>query len=616
MIEIGLYQVVKSFEIGKNVLDGVSFEINSGERVGLLGKNGAGKTTLFRLISGEYESDTGEVAVAKNHNVGILEQIAEYPADWTAEDVLKSAQQKQYKLLNTLQELQNDLSDKDKLAEYNKVAYEVERLDAYNLDLARNIAANGLNIPSNLRESLFSQLSGGEKTRVNLARLLLEDTDILLLDEPTNHLDMSSIAWLEEYLTKSKRTQLIISHDRYFLDKVVNRVIELVDGKPELYSGNYSYFAEEKQRRYEEQLVLFERQEKEYKRLTDRAKWMLSIQGGQNEKLVKRARSMLKRAERMRTIDKPKKDSQLKVSFASREMKSDDLMLTYDLAKSYGDRLLFSEVNLELKGGERVALLGNNGTGKTTLLNILTNREKADSGAVRFSPSAKTAFLEQMVHFESQERSMYDTMIYETHCSPQEARDRLGAFHFSGDDVFKPISVLSGGERSRLRLCILMRERINLLILDEPTNHLDIASREWIEDALDDYEEALLFVSHDRYFIERFATKLWILENNSVTEFNGTFEQYEKEYLNKRQEPSKVKSVKKQKAVKPQDTAKQIAALERRISATEATLSEIETEIENNSSNYEKLQELYDRQSAFQTELDELYAEWSELCEV
>jgi ATPase subunit of ABC transporter with duplicated ATPase domains len=429
---------------------------------------------------------------------------------------------------------------------------------------------------------------------------------------------MSSIAWLEDYLTKSKRTQLIISHDRYFLDKVVNRVIELVDSKAELYSGNYSYFAEEKARRYEEQLIRFERQEKEVKRISDRASWMLSIQGGQNKKLVRRARSMMKRAERIRTIDKPKKDAQLKVSFASREMKSDDLMLAYDLSKSFGDRLLFSGIELELKGGERVALLGDNGTGKTTLLNILMNCDKPDSGAVRFSPSSKMAFLEQMVHFQSKERSMYDTMIYETNCTPQEARDRLGAFHFSGEDVFKPIGVLSGGELSRLRLCILMRERINLLILDEPTNHLDIASREWIEEALDDYEEALLFVSHDRYFIERFATKIWVLENQTVTEFLGTFEQYEASLLKQRPEPKpSVASAapKKAKPVKPQDTAKQLAALERRISVTEAMLSDIETEIENNSSNYEKLQEIYDRKASYQAELDGLYAEWEEFGE-
>ncbi|MDR2530041.1 MAG: ATP-binding cassette domain-containing protein, partial [Oscillospiraceae bacterium] len=385
MIEISLRSVVKAFEKDKNILDGVTFDVNSGERVGLLGKNGAGKTTLFRVISEEYDCDSGDAITASGHKVGLLEQIADYPAEFTVEDVLKRAQQPHLRLLERLDALSNQLDAPERIREYDSTVREVERLDAYNLDYKRDIAANGLNIPQSLRDSLFSTLSGGEKTRVNLARLLLEDCDILLLDEPTNHLDMRAAAWLEDYLVKSGLTLLVISHDRYFLDSVVTRVVELVEGKAELYSGNYSFFAEEKQRKYEETLARFERQGKEYKRIMDSAIRMKSFAAGQNEKLVIRARSMMKRAERMRTIEKPRKESSLKAAFNSREMRSDDLMIAYGLGKSFDARTLFDAVELNLKGGERVALIGDNGTGKTTLLNILVNREKPDSGAVRFS---------------------------------------------------------------------------------------------------------------------------------------------------------------------------------------------------------------------------------------
>jgi ATPase subunit of ABC transporter with duplicated ATPase domains len=628
MIEISLRAVVKAFEKDKNILDGVTFDVNTGERVGLLGKNGAGKTTLFRVISGEYESDTGDAVIAPGHRVGVLDQIAGYPPHFTVEDVLKEAQEPQLQLLNRLETLQNDLDGEQAISEYDRIAREVERLDAYNLDIARDKAANGLNIPRAMRTSLFTTLSGGEKTRVNLAKLLLKDCDVLLLDEPTNHLDMNSILWLEDYLVKAKRTLLVISHDRYFLDKVVDRVVELIDGKAELYGGNYTFFAEEKERRYEEQLKKFGRQEKEYARLSESAARMLSYSGGQNRKMSIRAKAMQRRAERMRTIERPKTDKKLKAAFTGREFKSDDLMLVDGLSKSFGDRVLFSDIELNIKGGECIALLGDNGTGKTTLLNILVNREAPDSGHIRFSPSAKYAFLEQQVKFNDPWRSVYDMILYETNCTPQEARDRLGLFHFSGEDVFKPVEALSGGELSRLRLCILMREHINLLILDEPTNHLDIASREWLEDALGEYEEALLFVSHDRYFIERFATKIWLLENGAITEYICSYDEFlrrrEAETANaekllrlqqaqKSTEAKLADAVKRSGSVKPENIEKQLERIERDIAYAELDVARIDEDIEIYSSDYERLNELYAQKQSAQSKLDALYKEWETL---
>ncbi|MDR2360341.1 MAG: ATP-binding cassette domain-containing protein [Oscillospiraceae bacterium] len=631
MIEIALRAVVKAFERDKNVLDGVTFDVNTGERVGLLGKNGAGKTTLFRVISGEYDADSGDAVIAPGSRVGILDQIANYPPQFTVEDVLQRAQEPQLRLLNRMEQLQNSLTDESAIREYDYTAREVERLDAYNLGVARDKTANGLNISRAMRGALFSTLSGGEKTRVNLAKLLLADCGILLLDEPTNHLDMSSILWLEDYLVRSKRTILVISHDRYFLDKVVSRIVELTDGKATLYGGNYTFFAEEKERRCAEQLKRFERQEKEYTRLSESASRMLSYSGGQNRKMSVRAKSIQRRAERMRTTERPKTDKQLKASFSARDFKGDDIMLADGLSKSFGDRVLFSGVELNIKGGDAIALLGDNGAGKTTLLNIITNRELPDSGRVRFSPSAKCAFLEQQVKFSDPQRSAYDTMLYETNCSPQEARNRLGLFLFSGEDAFKPVSALSGGELSRLRLCILMREHINLLILDEPTNHLDIAGKEWLENALENYEEALLFVSHDRYFIERFATKIWLLENGSVTEYSCGYD----EFLRRRdaeaaniakwtriQQMRKASNAefdepasRRRNSAKPKSVEKKLEKIERDISYAELDSTRIDEDIETFSDDYEKLTELYTEKQAIQVRIDELYKEWAELSE-
>ncbi len=620
MIDISVKGIVKAFEEDKNILDGISFEINEGERVGLLGKNGAGKSTLFKIIVGELRPDEGEVVIGAGKRSGLISQIPVYPPEYTTEDVLKTAHEAVYSIRRKMTAIEEQMSAGEdyNAREYDRLTAEFERLGGYDIDFERDKVANGLDIPQDMRERLFSQLSGGEKTRVNLARLILENTDILLLDEPTNHLDLRATEWLEDYIQHFKGTVLTISHDRYFLDRTVTRVVEIVNGKADFYNGNYSFFVTEKQARYEEQLKRYEKEQKEIKRLEESADRLYQWGTG-NKLLMRKSFAIQSRIERMRQTGRPDKERSLSARFSEREFNSDELFTVKGLRKSFGSRVILEDAELKVGGGERIALIGDNGTGKSTFINMLMGIEKPDAGLIKLGPAVKSAYLEQQVHFDHPERSMLDTMIYETGCTAQTARNRLGAFKFSGEDVFKPVAALSGGELSRLRLCILMREDINFLILDEPTNHLDIASREWIEEALEDYGGALLFVSHDRYFISRFAERIWELADGHITDFRGGFEQY-REFKARRQkqeqaqkEVRRKENKKENKKPKQANGAKQIAALEKQINTVEADIKRIDAEIEEFSADYEKLSELFEEKSSQEALLEELYEKWSEL---
>ncbi|MEA4895979.1 MAG: ABC-F family ATP-binding cassette domain-containing protein [Oscillospiraceae bacterium] len=626
MSEISIQGLVKAFEQDKNILDGLSFEINSGERVGILGKNGAGKTTLFRIITGEVRPDEGRVVIPSGRRIGLISQIPVFPDGYTVEDVLKSAHERIFQLEAKMNELASRMAGEASeaiLREYDSAAAEYERLGGYSADSERSRVANGLEISEAMRKQLFSELSGGEKTRVNLARLILEDTDILLLDEPTNHLDLKATEWLEDYLLKFRGTVLAISHDRYFLDRVVTRTIEVLGGKAEFYSGNYSFYVDEKQRRYEEQLKKYEKEQAKIAQLQEAADklHLWAFMGA--DKLHKRAFSMEKRMERMRQTDRPKAERTMKMRFAQREFSGDEVLVIDGVGKSFGVRTLFSDLELIIEGGEHIALIGDNGTGKSTLIKLIVGENVPDSGMIRRGPSVKTAYLPQIIKFDHPGRSLLDTMLYSEKCTPQGARDRLASFRFSGEDVFKPVSALSGGEQSRLRLCMLMRSDTNFLILDEPTNHLDIQSREWIEEAVDDYDEALLLVSHDRYFIERFATRIWALENGTITDFRGGFDDY-REYLRRRSEQNQ--NLKQKENVKEDSrraqrknpsayNEKQLQKTERDIQRLEEKLKEIELLCEKNSSDYQMLMELDARKAETQKELDGLLEKWEELSE-
>ena len=469
MIDISVRDLTKAFEVNKNILDGLTFQVQHGERVGILGRNGTGKTTLFRLMVGELTEDKGEIDIARGKRLGLVSQIPHYPDGYTVEDVLATAEERLNAMQSRMRRLEEQMSvsdDRALLSEYDELLSRFETLGGYDAEVRRSKVANGLDIPPAMREQLFDSLSGGEKTRVNLARLILEDTDILLLDEPTNHLDMHATEWLEDYLLHFKGTVLAISHDRWFLDKIAQRIIEIVDGRAEFYNGNYTFYAEEKQRRYEELRKQYEKSQKEIAHLQKAADdlHLWAFMGA--DKLHKRAFSMEKRIARLQTAEKPREDKKLSVRFRQKEFFGDEVLVLEDVAKSYGEKRLFSGVEELVEPGERIALIGDNGTGKSTLLRCIAGEETPDRGWIHLGPAVKSAYLPQLVRFDDPSRNMVDTMLWEAKCDPQTARNRLAAFGFRGEDVFKTVSVLSGGEKSRLRLCILMRDDINFLMLD------------------------------------------------------------------------------------------------------------------------------------------------------
>jgi len=616
MIDISVQNIIKAFEEGNNILDGITFEINEGEHVGLLGKNGAGKTTLLKIITGELFEDEGNIVVPGNKVTGLISQIPEFPPEYTAEDVLRTAFTRLYEIKAEMEQLEERMSETSEIHDkYDSLAYEYERLGGYLTETELNRVVNGLQIPQSQREQLFSTLSGGEKTRINLARLILEDTDILLLDEPTNHLDLKATVWLEEFITKFKGTVLVISHDRYFLDRTINRAIEIKNGKAEFYSGNYSYYVTEKKRRYEEQLEKYEREHAESKRLhasADRLKqW-----GTGNSTLMKKSFAVRTRAERAIKTERPDRDKTMRARIAGREFRGDEVLVIKGLTKSFNQQKLVDINELLVQGGERIAIIGDNGSGKTTLVKIIMGEIKPDAGFARRGPSVKAAYLPQIIRFDNPHRSVLDTIIYEQNESPQTARNRLGAYLFSGEDVYKQVEDLSGGEKSRLQLCMLMKDEINLLILDEPTNHLDLASCEWIEDALKKYDETLLFISHDRYFINRFATRIWELEEGAFTDFHGSYEKFITwKQGSKQGDAPNVSRTKREvvKKIKPSDMQKEIKRIEREIEKLESDIEIINNEKNKHATDYEKLMELDNQESELETQLEELLDDWEEI---
>ena len=627
MIDIRVSGLVKSFDLEKKILDGVSFQVDAGERVGLLGKNGAGKTTLFRILTGELDYDSGEVQIASGRRLGLISQIPVYPAGFTVEDVLRSAFGRMAALKEEMDALTARMavgeSDERILRRYGDLTARFEGLGGWDTDTAVDKVANGLSISREMRTRLFDALSGGEKTRVNLGRLILEDTDILLLDEPTNHLDLQATEWLEEYVRGFHGTVVTISHDRYFLDRTVTRIVEIENGKAEFYSGNYSFYAIEKERRYQERMKQYLKEQAKIAQLEKAADQMHLWAFMGNDALHKRAFSMEKRIERMRTTDKPTREKKMTAQFRSSEFLGDEVLTLKGVGKSFGERTLFSGVDLKVAGGERIALIGDNGTGKSTLIKMIMGEEYPDEGRIKLGPSTKIAYLPQIIHFDVPQRNLVDTMLYSKRdITPQKARDRLAAFHFRGEDVFKSVSVLSGGEQSRLRLCMLMDDEVNFLILDEPTNHLDIASREWIEEAVEAFDGTLLFVSHDRYFINRFATRVWELEEQRITDYPMGFARYRKikaEQPAKKAEPEKTVKEKNLTEKPPrgnknqQAARRQLTICEREIAQQEEALAALDARLEEAASDYEKYSALYAEKEAQEQKLTELMERWEAL---
>ena len=420
--------------------------------------------------------------------------------------------------------------------------------------------------------------------------------------------------WLEDYIRHFKGTVLTISHDRYFLDQVVQRIIEISAGKAEFYSGNYSFYLEEKQERFNHQLRQYEQEQAKLKQLGFTVERMKGW-GINNRVLYRRAMSIQHRMERIEKTERPTKEKTLRARFGEKEFHGDEVLTVKNLSKQFGGRTLFSGVELTVRGGERIALLGDNGTGKTTFLRVLLGELPAE-GKIKFGPSVKSGYLPQVIHFAHPERTLYDTMLYEKNCTPQTARDRLGAFLFSGEDVFKTVGTLSGGEQSRLRLCMLMDEKINLLVLDEPTNHLDVASREWIECALEDYEGTLIFVSHDRYFVDKFATRIWELSDGTIRDFPCGYAKYRailEHEAAARQRPAQPKKEKQAKPVSgSKELEKLVRRLEREIAAKEDEAAQLEQALAGAASDYQELLRLTAEKECCEAELEDLMARWEE----
>ena len=615
MVDISVHNLTKFFVIGENLLQGLSFEIQEGECVAILGRNGCGKTTLFNILTGQMDYDDGEVFVNPNKKLGLISQIPKFPMGFTVEDVLRSAFDMIMAAKRKMEALEKEMAKgatEEQLREYDNLVNRFQSGGGYELDVEVDKICNGLGISPEQRLQEFDSLSGGEKTRVNLARLLLEKTDILLLDEPTNHLDLRSVEWLEGYINAFKGTVLAISHDRYFIDQVADRVIEITDGHAEFYSGNYSFYMDEKQARFDLQMKQYEQEQAKLKQLGYTVERMKGW-GINNRTLYRRAMSIQHRMERIRKTEKPKTERTMRATFGEKDFSGDVVFKTKNLSKAFGDRTLFSGVELNVEGGERIAILGDNGTGKSTFIKCLLGEEDFE-GKIQFGPTVKWGYLPQIIHFSHPERTLYDTMLYEKNCSPQVARDRLGAFMFSGEDVFKTVGTLSGGEQSRLRLCMLMDEKINLLILDEPTNHLDIASREWVEAAIEEFEGVLLFVSHDRYFIEKFAERIWLLEDGQIRDFKCGYQKYRSIIEHEAAAKPVATAAPKPKKEKPKGGTKEqdklIRRLEREIEKQEKLVAEYDPKIDAASADYQELTRLLAEKEEAEMVLLDLMEQW------
>ncbi len=617
MVDIQVNNLTKFFVIGENLLQGLSFEIQEGECVAILGRNGCGKTTLFKILTGEMDYDDGEVFVNPNKKLGLISQIPQFPIGYTVEDVLRSAYAAVTAAKRKMEELEGAMArgaTQEQLREYDGLVNRFQAGGGYEMDVEVDKICNGLGISQEQRIQEFDSLSGGEKTRVNLARLLLEKTDILLLDEPTNHLDLRSVEWLESYIKTFKGTVLAISHDRYFIDQIAQRVIEIVDGHAEFYSGNYSFYMDEKQARFDLQMKQYEQEQAKLKQLGYTVERMKGW-GINNRTLYRRAMSIQHRMERIKKTEKPKTEKTMKASFGEKDFSGDVVFKIKNMSKAFGDRTLFSGVELNVEAGERIALLGDNGTGKSTFIKCLLGEEDF-GGKLQFGPTVKWGYLPQIIHFSHPERTLYDTMLYDKNCSPQVARDRLGQFLFSGEDVFKQVKNLSGGEQSRLRLCMLMDEKINLLILDEPTNHLDIASREWVEAAIEEFEGVLLFVSHDRYFIEKFAERIWLLEDGQIRDFKCGYSKYRSIVEHEAAARPGVVNTPKPKKEKPKggtkETDKLIRRLEREIEKQEQEIAALDDRIEGAAADYQELTRLLAEKEEAELVLMEMMEAWEQ----
>ena len=509
----------------------VSFHINEHECTALVGVNGTGKTTLLRIIVGELPADNGDVILAKDTSVGYLPQQQGYHSDKSIYDELWEVKKDIVALereIRTMEETMQTASGEELntlLERYHRMQTEFEAKDGYACKSQIMGIINGLGFVGNDIDKSINTLSGGQKTRVALGKLLLLEPDLLILDEPTNHLDLASIQWLETYLSNYKGSVLIVSHDRYFLDRIADKVVELDHGKATVFKGNYSDYAQKKELLRRDAIKQYENYQQTVRHQEQVIEKLRSFN---REKSIKRAESREKMLEKMTPVDKPVTEQKsMHFSLVPEKESGKDVLRVENFRKSFGDLHLFQGVSFELFRGERVALIGKNGTGKTTLLKMLCELEAPDQGTAVFGTNVELGYYDQEHNVLHEEKTIFDE-IHDDYpdLNNTKIRNVLAAFLFTGDDVYKKISLLSGGEKGRVSLAKLMLSKANLLLLDEPTNHLDIDSKEILENALNHYTGTVLYVSHDRYFIQKTATRILDLTNEHILSYDGNYDYY------------------------------------------------------------------------------------------
>lgn len=628
MIELALNKLQKYY--GANmVLEDVTFEVQTGEKVGIVGGNGCGKSTLLKILVGIEGHESGTIAIKKNSTLGYLEQMPVYPESFKVIDVLNTAFERVDSLQREMKELEEQLSSSNEanmeklLNSYSKIQVVYESLGGYEKEEKLSKVCVGLKINEDFKNKLFSELSGGEKTTVILGKILLQNPDILLLDEPSNHLDLETMEWLEAYLKEYKGIVIIVSHDRYFLDNVVTKIIEIEDMTAKSYYGNYTSFTKEKERQLNLQMEAFLDQQKKIKAIEKSIAQLREWgKNGDNTKFFKRAASMEKMLNKLQRIDKPVLERQnINMSVNTGERAGDNVVIIKELCKSYGEKILFNKAELLVRNKERVALIGSNGCGKSTLINILLGNLEADKGTATLGSGIKLGYLPQNVIFEEENKTILETFREDIVITDGKAREYLARYMFYGESVFKKVGALSGGERSRLKLAMLMYKEVNFLILDEPTNHLDIDSREELEEFLKDFEGTLLFVSHDRYFINNIANKIVELSEGALTSYSGNYEYYKEKsaQLKTPKVEQKTSAIEGKTKSKKEKTPKEVKSnnnefkkqrLEKEIEELEEKLKGIEEEINGSGDDYEKLNSLYEEKIVLQEQLEVLMEEY------
>jgi ATP-binding cassette, subfamily F, member 3 len=585
MIICAVNEISKSFA-GTFIFENLSFEIHEGDRVGLVGRNGSGKTTVFQLIAGIEKPDQGALHVKKGSKLGYLSQIPSFPEGTTVEDVLLTAFTEAKELETKMKMLEQGMSTEENEArlqwliqEYGIIQERFSFIGGYEMGSEMMKIASGLQIESFLHQP-FAHLSGGEKTKVCLGLILLQQPDLLLLDEPTNHLDILAVEWLEEFLREYMGSVVVISHDRYFLDKVATKIIDLEDGEVCVYHTNYSGFVNEKQEKLLREFDDYQEQQKKIKKMKEAIKRLREWANQANPPsagLHKRARNMERALERMEKLKRPILErKKLMLQFEQSDRSGKDVIILEGVKKAFGDRCLFMNANLQVLFRDRVAIVGRNGTGKTTLLKLILNQVPVDGGNVRVGSNVKIGYLSQHLAAKHSKETVIEVFREQVHVTAGEARHILANFLFYGPDVFKKVGQLSGGERMRLCLAQLMYQDVNLLILDEPTNHLDIESREVLEEALEEFEGTILAVSHDRYLLNKIFTKTYWIANETLYGFQGSYD-WAKKKLGEMEKPQEKKKAEKKEGSPLVKEAE--PNYEKQFKKIESRLEELEHEI-------------------------------------